>query len=426
MVDRGLRRGFDPAVDHEAREASAFAGVEDGRADRAADARGTERRDLRALPTFTVDPASARDFDDAISAVEEPDGTRQSVGAHRRRVGLRALRLSARPGGLPARDERVRSGRRRADAAAGALQPRLLAGSRTGPPGRHGRDGDRRDDRVRQPAFYRSVIRSDERLDYDRVDRMFAGQETAGGVWGPGLACARAAAAALAARRAATGALEIESSEPEFEFDDRGDVVSIEPVEQTESHRMIEHLMIAANEQVARFLTARRVPTLYRVHERPDGSAAERLIDQLASLGVPTPPVPKGNITPAAGGGLVGEASQPGGAAGRRATAGRGRRALNEPGAALAQAGLLRPAQPRSRRPAAGQLLPLHLADPPLSRPDLSPRAAFRSWRGRSRRPRRQLGRRRRGHGARPGNARRCRSSATQTTSRGASCSSGA
>src|SRR5205823_6242937 len=125
-------------------------------------------------------------------------------------------------------------------------------------------------DRVRSPAFYRSVIRSDERLDYDRVDRIFAGQEYAG-ICGPGLAAARAAAAALAARRGAQGALEIGSTEPEFEFDERGDVVSIEAVEQTESHRMIEHLMIAANEQVAQLLTARRVPTLYRVHERPDG-----------------------------------------------------------------------------------------------------------------------------------------------------------
>jgi ribonuclease R len=68
--------------------------------------------------------------------------------------------------------------------------------------------------------------------------------------------------------------------------------------------------MIAANEQVARFLTARRVPTLYRVHERPDGIAAERLIDQLASLGVPTPPVPKGNISPQQASELIGEASQ--------------------------------------------------------------------------------------------------------------------
>ncbi len=309
MVDRGLRRGFDPAVDHEAREASAFAGVEDGRADRAADARGTERRDLRALPTFTVDPASARDFDDAISAVDEPDGTR--------RVWVHIADVSAhvRFGSLLDREAYRRGTSVYVPGAVEPMLPQALSNRACSlVPGQ-----DRLavtvemvidDNRVRQPAFYRSVIRSDERLDYDRVDRLFAGQETAGGVWAPGLACARAAAAALAARRAATGALEIESSEPEFEFDDRGDVVSIEPVEQTESHRMIEHLMIAANEQVAQFLTARRVPTLYRVHERPDGSAAERLIDQLASLGVPTPPLPKGNITPQQAADVVGEASR--------------------------------------------------------------------------------------------------------------------
>ena len=63
MIDRGLRRGFDPAVEHEAREAASSARETlDG------------RRDLRSLPTFTIDPASARDFDDAISAEPLGDG----------------------------------------------------------------------------------------------------------------------------------------------------------------------------------------------------------------------------------------------------------------------------------------------------------------------------------------------------------------
>jgi ribonuclease R len=61
---------------------------------------------------------------------------------------------------------------------------------------------------------------------------------------------------------------------------------------QTESHRLIEHLMIAANEAVATLLSERSIPTLYRVHERPQPEAAKRLVDQLASLGVATPPVP--------------------------------------------------------------------------------------------------------------------------------------
>ncbi len=54
-------------------------------------------------------------------------------------------------------------------------------------------------DSVRHPRFYRSVIRSDERLDYGRVDRIFDGTERAGEGWGAGLAAARAVAAALAA-----------------------------------------------------------------------------------------------------------------------------------------------------------------------------------------------------------------------------------
>jgi ribonuclease R len=68
-------------------------------------------------------------------------------------------------------------------------------------------------------------------------------------------------------------------------------------------------LMIAANEQVAGFLAEHKIPALYRVHERPDAPAVERLIDQLHSLGVPTPPVPKGPLTPQQAADIVGEAS---------------------------------------------------------------------------------------------------------------------
>jgi ribonuclease R len=164
-------------------------------------------------------------------------------------------------------------------------------------------------DRVRSASFYRSVIRSDERLDYDRVDRIFSGAERAVDPWAAPLAAARAAAAALGERAEGRTALVIDSAEPEFTFDRQGNVVAAAASEQTESHRLIERLMIAANEQVASFLAERKIPTLYRVHERPEGSAAERLVDQLASLGVPTPPVPGGVLTSQQAGDVVAEAS---------------------------------------------------------------------------------------------------------------------
>jgi ribonuclease R len=165
-------------------------------------------------------------------------------------------------------------------------------------------------DEVSRASCYRSVIRSDERLSYEQVDRIFEGSGRAAEPWGEPLAAARGCAAALAARRAARSALKLEGGEePEFEFDRAGNVVGSAPVRATESHGLIEQLMIAANEQVARVLEEKHVPALYRVHERPEAVAVERLIDQLASLDVPTPPVPSGHMTPQQAGVLIGEAS---------------------------------------------------------------------------------------------------------------------
>jgi ribonuclease R len=318
MVDRGLARRFDPGVEHEARDVASSGAVED------ADV-GTQRRDLRSLPTFTVDPVTARDFDDAISAAVE-DG-----GARRIWVHIADVSRFVGPG---SRLDREAYRRGTSVYVPGAVEPMLPEAISNHAcslvPGQ-----DRlavtvemllEGDQVRHSAFYRSVIRSDSRLDYGRVDRIFSGAERAADAWGPSLAAARAAAAALAERRARRAALELESNEPEFQFDRAGNVVGVDPVEQTESHRMIEHLMIAANEQVARLLESRRVPTLYRVHERPDGTAAERLVDQLASLGVPTPPVPRGPMTPQQAAEVIGEASQL--AERWVASVGRGRQAL--------------------------------------------------------------------------------------------------
>ncbi len=297
MVDRGLRRTFDPAVAHEARHRAGE------------DAAGSPgRRDLRGLPTFTIDPASARDFDDAISAAVED-------GAWRVWVHIADVSAHVEPKSLVDREAYRRGTSVYVPGAVEPMLPEALSNHACSlVPGE-----DRaavtvemviEGDRVTRSAFHRSVIRSDERLDYDRVDRIFAGQERARAPWGEPLATARAAAAALAARRAARSALTLQSAEPEFIFDADGHVLGVEPRLQTESHRLIEHLMISANEEVAAFLERRGIPALYRVHERPDGSAVQRLIEQLASLGVPTPPTPRGLMTPQQAAEIVGEASQ--------------------------------------------------------------------------------------------------------------------
>jgi ribonuclease R len=293
LLDRGLARGFDAAVEREARAA----------AQRDIGARpvgpgGPGRRDLRGLATFTIDPPSARDFDDAVSA-QRIEGSDPAHPAVRVWVHIADVSAYVPEGSLVDREARARGTSVYVPGAVEPMLPHALSGDACSlVPGR-----DRaavtvelqlNGGRVSQAAFYRSTIRSDARLDYDRVDRIFAGRESAAEPWGEPLAAAREAARALEqARERRGGALTLDASEPEFFFDDHGHVSEIARRVQTESHRLIEHLMIAANEAVARALAQRGTPCLYRVHERPEPARVERLVDQLATLGVPTPPVPE-------------------------------------------------------------------------------------------------------------------------------------
>jgi len=285
MLDRGLRRGFDPAVERAAKQAR-----------NAGPDREVVRKDLTGLPTFTIDPATARDFDDAISAQRLDDG-----GA---RIWVHIADVSAyvRPGSLVDREAARRGTSVYVPGRVEPMLPEPLSNEACSLV-----PGERRSTvtveldyvgtAVERVQFYRSTIRSDARLTYEQVDRVFAGEEPAAEPWAAPLEAARAVAAALHERRMAQDALEIETSEPEFRFDAGGHVAESRPSEQTESHRLIEHLMIAANEQVAKLTAERGVPSLYRVHEKPDAESALRLVAQLASLGVATPPV-REHMTP--------------------------------------------------------------------------------------------------------------------------------
>ena len=122
------------------------------------------------------------------------------------------------------------------------------------------------------------------------------------------LELARRAAAALRERRGGA-ALEVSTTEPEFEFDDEGNVVRAVAVEQTEAHGLIEQLMILTNERVAEVCERRKVPTLYRVHETPDPARIETMFEKLAALGIPTPPLPE-TISPSQAAEIAGEASR--------------------------------------------------------------------------------------------------------------------
>jgi ribonuclease R len=296
MLDRGLRRAFPRAVEAEAVEAAQSPPLD------------RPRKDLTDLPTFTIDPVTARDYDDAISARREDDG---SI-----RVWVHIADVSAyvRPGTVLERETYRRATSVYVPGAVEPMLPEALSNDACSlVPGAERlavtaemvmRGAD-----VVSAAFHRTRIRSDARLTYEQVDRVYAGEERAQDPWGEPLALAREVAAALRERRAGGGSLEVESSEPVFEFDDRGHVVAVRREQQTESHSTIEQLMVLANEQVAGYLEDHKKPTLYRVHERPEPESVRYLVEKLESLGVPTPPLPK-HLSPQQAAEAVGEISR--------------------------------------------------------------------------------------------------------------------
>jgi ribonuclease R len=294
MVERGLDRKFPGKVENYAREAAASEDV-------------SARRDLTELATFTMDPDGARDYDDAISAAEE------SGGGIRVWVHIADVSSFVRPGDPVDEEAHFRGTSVYVPGAVEPMLPEALSNDACslvpGEPRRavtaemlfKGED-------VASAAFYRSTVRSDARLTYGMVDEIFAGNAEAEEPWATPLKLARGVSAVLQAQRESRKALAVESSEPVFEFDAGGAPTDIRAEQQTESHKVIEHLMIAANEAVAYYLDSHHLPALYRVHERPDVASVEFLAQQLESLGVPIPPI-KEHFTDQEAEGIVGELS---------------------------------------------------------------------------------------------------------------------
>jgi ribonuclease R len=295
LADRDVRVGFGRRIEDEAADAAA-----------AARDLAFDRRDLRDLPTFTVDPASAHDFDDAVSASRTERGFRlwihiADVAAH------------VRPGGALEKEARRRANSTYVPERVAPMLPEVLSSDVCSLVPNEDRLAVTSEIEISETgealsaSFYRSRIRSDSRLNYDELDEIFAGRARPPDRIADPLALSREATAALAGRRPRSS-LEVESFEPEFRFED-GQVVGAHSVQQTEAHRLIEHLMILTNESVAELLERRRTPTLYRVHEQPDPERIRWLIEQLAALDIPTPPLPD-SISPQQAGELAGEASR--------------------------------------------------------------------------------------------------------------------
>ena len=252
-----------------------------------------KRLDLRDTFILTVDPASARDFDDALSLEVKPDGTR-TLGVHIADVGF-----FVRPGSALDREAAERgTSVYLVDKVIPMLPEQLSNGVCSLRPGEDRLclsvflDFDAAG-RVTARRFARSKIRSKLRLNYEQALALIEDRPPEGLDACPPEAvdllkgCA-ALASQLRAARMKSGALDLDLPECEIILDAEGRMTGIKVVEYDISHQMIEECMVAANEAVAAELSSRGVRILSRLHEPPDPTKIEDLTAALRALGFRT------------------------------------------------------------------------------------------------------------------------------------------
>ncbi len=243
-----------------------------------------ERRDLRDLPTVTIDPADARDFDDAISVRREGKGFRLWVHiadvSHMVRPGsaldveaLRRGNSTYLPGTVyPMLPHRLSSDlcSLRPDEDRLAFTVEMLTDGRG---------------RVRRKAFFKSLIRSDARLSYEQAQKILERGERGGPVEEV-LLDAFELSEVLFRERLAMGTLDLDLPEAALRFGLSGKVEDVLPSVRLATHRIVEEAMLLCNRTVAEACVERGVPILYRVHDEPDAEKLEALRPLLNALGL--------------------------------------------------------------------------------------------------------------------------------------------
>jgi ribonuclease R len=255
------------------------------------------REDLRGLELVTIDGESAKDFDDAVYC--EPLG---GPGAKGGKAGFRlivaiadvshyvrdgdALDLEARERGnsvyfprrvIPMLPERLSNGlcslNPDVDRLCMACDMEISA------------DGE-----VGKYRFSPAVMRSRARLTYTKVAAALADPKGATarelGELVPRLQLLYRLFQSLLRARARRGAIDFETIETEFVFDDEGRLKRIDRVERNDAHRVIEECMLAANVCASDFLSSRKQPALYRVHEGPTEEKLDALREFLREFGL--------------------------------------------------------------------------------------------------------------------------------------------
>ena len=251
------------------------------------------RLDATGETVITIDPADAKDFDDAIS-LERLDDGHWRLGVHiadvshfvRSRTPLdreahsRATSVYLPDRVIPMLPELISNG-------LASLQPGKVRYTKTVYIEFTG-DGLRVDTEVHSAA-----IESKRRLNYEQVDEFLADPTP----WRKRLGVKvfellermHSLAMILRKRRIQRGALELSMPDVKIELDKKGRVAGASVVQNTVSHQIIEEFMLSANEAVADLLVQRELPLLRRIHESPAPLKLKALTEFVNAMGIESP-----------------------------------------------------------------------------------------------------------------------------------------
>ncbi|RPF70273.1 ribonuclease R [Aurantiacibacter spongiae] len=239
-----------------------------------------KREDLRHLPIVAIDPADARDHDDAIWA--EPDGK----GGFDALVAIADVSYYVRPGSDLDREARKRGNSVYFPDRVVPMLPEVLSSDVCS----LGEGEDRaamacrfridKDGRISDWRFTRAVVRIEQVVAYEdaqaRIDDGSAG-ENLKNLW--------AAWRALASARSDRDPLDLDLPERRVVLDEKGRIAEIAVRERLDAHRVVEDFMISANVAAAKALESRASPVVYRIHEPPTREKLVSLKDYFESIG---------------------------------------------------------------------------------------------------------------------------------------------
>lgn len=248
------------------------------------------RTDFRAWPTVTIDGETARDFDDAISLDELPNGNFWLA------VHIADVSHYVTPGSALDRDAYERGTSVYFPERAVHMFPSELSTGLCSLNPDVDRlvqsclmEVDRRSGKVVRYEMHDGVIHSHARMTYSQVNRILTERDEAlrkrYSALVPLFERMEALFHVLHQRRRRRGSVDFDLKESEIQLGDDGAIEAIVAAERNIAHRLIEEFMLLANETVAEHLETNDMPTLYRVHEDPDPLKVEQFEDFIGALG---------------------------------------------------------------------------------------------------------------------------------------------